>query len=71
MQLNEIELSEKAETALRLCARLAELKKEIKAFVGEANLGCDEGVYELRRIASEGVIAATNQIILEELERKA
>ena len=66
MKTNKIELDERTEKALRLCARLAELKKEIKAFVGEANLDFDEGIQSLRQIASDGVIASTQRLMLEE-----
>jgi len=66
MQLNNIHLDERTEKALRLCARINVLHQEIKAFVGEANVGYDEGFCEVRKIASEGVIKATRDVIAEE-----
>lgn len=72
MKLNNITLDERTERALRLCARLKELKDEIRSFVGEAN--CDlggDGSQELREIASKGIIAATQQQMRDEFYLKS
>lgn len=71
MQLNQIPLDERTEKALRLCARVSELTQEMRRFVGEANLGYDDGLCEVRKIASEGVIKATRDVINTETASKA
>lgn len=66
MRLNTVELDERTARALKLAAKVNALHKEIRAFVGEANLGYDDGIMEVRRIASEGVIEKTLEVIAEE-----
>jgi hypothetical protein len=63
MKLENIQLDDRTERALRLAAKTYSLHAEIKRFVGEANIGYNDGISEVRRIASEGIIEATKQHI--------
>ena len=57
----KLELNERTARAVELIVRRKQLSKEIAAFVGEADLGWDEGLVKLREIATDGLTQAARE----------
>ena len=57
----KLELNERTARAVELVIRRQQVAKEIAAFVGEADLGWDDGLVKLREIATAGLTQAARE----------